>query len=1245
LLSDNINNKTSSVVNNCDIDSIKAHIDVLEAVAANTETCLVYLDRDFNFIWVNDAYARVCARGRDEFYGHNHFEFYPHEENEAIFKRVRDTGEPFKIDAKPFIFPDHLEWGTTYWDWTLSPVKDAAGKVQGLVFSLLDVTARRKVEDELRWYHTIASRTADIFLIVKPGGQIIEVNEAAVREYGYSRDELLNMNISDLRSEDELPIVLQQLEHAADGLLFETVHKRRNGTTFPVEVNARGITIGDETVIASIIRDISERRAAEDILRDSEERVRRKLNSILTPEAGIGQLELADILDVEAIQAIMDSFYKLAPIPMAIIDLKGRVLVGIGWQDICTKFHRINPETCAHCIESDTLLTIDVPPGEFRLYKCKNNMWDIATPIMVGGEHVGNLFSGQFFFDDETVDYAFFSRQAAKYGFDADEYISALQRVPRLSRQTVNDAMTFFVQLADMLSKLSYGNIKLARLLAERDALMSSLSKSEERYRTLFTSMSEGFVLYELIYDGSDKPTDYRFIEANSAFERQTGLAREDIIGRTIREILPDIEPFWLDTYAMAASTGEPVRFEQHSKRNDRYYEAVVFQPSSGKLAAFFLDITDRKNMENELELAREESERSAAQLLSMISSMTDGVSLADSEGKIVFMNEAGMRIMGVPPDEALENWLYKHERYTLNGDMLPVEQTATLRALRGEIVRDVHYRLALPWGKEIVVGFSASPVRNAEGEIIGATTVFHDETEKVEFEQRKEELFKREHRIAQTLQNALIPPELPKELMGCKIASIYEPASDEAEVGGDFYDVFELENDRIAVLIGDIAGKGLHAAIGVASARYAIRAYAYSNPNPADVLYLANNALCRVQLEGIGMLTAFYAVIDPNDHTITYASAGHEPPVISRADGTVEELVAVGLPLAIIRDFGYEQSTRELYADDIIVAMTDGITEARRSSTELFGKDRVLDYLRGKSNLEVDDVATGLISAAKAHTGGRLQDDTAVLALKPMRLNVNDEPSGQPIYSSNDLSAFLAAGCDSLTRNAAQDFLERLEAIRALQSSIRIDLHRVKFIDTSVLSALADTATSMLKLGKRLQVLVAEASYPLHVLKLIHFDEIIDIEVAPASSPEIDWTLLEEQTLELSNRTSDLNHCRQAAFNAAMTLGFSRIESWNITAAFVEACANAIEHGNKGIDKPVSVTVRALPDRFEAIIRDHGEGFICPDKSPIPPPSSTRGRGIPLMKLYMDEVAYKTENGCEVTLIKYLPGNKPGAV
>lgn len=166
---------------------------------------------------------------------------------------------------------------------------------------------------------------------------------------------------------------------------------------------------------------------------------------------------------------------------MSIIDLQGRVLVGVGWQDICTRFHRVHPETCRHCIESDTQLSADLAPGQCRLYRCKNNMWDIATPLLVGDHHVGNLFSGQFFFEDEPVDRELFRSQAQRYGFDEREYLAALDAVPRLGRDAVDTGMTFLTKLARMLSQLSFSNAQLAHSLEERGMLMESLQENRER--------------------------------------------------------------------------------------------------------------------------------------------------------------------------------------------------------------------------------------------------------------------------------------------------------------------------------------------------------------------------------------------------------------------------------------------------------------------------------------------------------------------------------------------------------------------------------------------------------------------------------------------------------------------------------------------------------------------------------------------------------------------------------------------
>lgn len=116
--------------------------DVARALAECSPTHLAYLDGEFRFVFVNDAYVKGSGHSREELLGRNHFEVFPNTENEAIFRRVRDSGQPACFVAKPFEYADQPWRGVTYWDWTLTPVKDRAGRVKGLAFSLTDVTSR-----------------------------------------------------------------------------------------------------------------------------------------------------------------------------------------------------------------------------------------------------------------------------------------------------------------------------------------------------------------------------------------------------------------------------------------------------------------------------------------------------------------------------------------------------------------------------------------------------------------------------------------------------------------------------------------------------------------------------------------------------------------------------------------------------------------------------------------------------------------------------------------------------------------------------------------------------------------------------------------------------------------------------------------------------------------------------------------------------------------------------------------------
>jgi PAS domain S-box-containing protein len=311
-------------------------------------------------------------------------------------------------------------------------------------------------------------------------GTIFSVNEHACNSLGYTKDELCALTIFDIDPEitPSRMLTLKELLDETGCATHYTAHRRKDGSTFPVEITANIIDFRGKRYGISFVKDITERKRMEEELRESESRVRRKLESILDPEGDIGELELADIIDAPAIQALVEDLHRVSGLPISISDTEGKFLVGVGWQEICTKFHRGHPETLKRCIESVTVMARGVAQGEYKQYRCLNNMWHLVTPIMVGKRHMGNLFMGQFFFENEELDYGLFSFQAGQFGFPEEEYMAALKTMPRHSEERIDKGKSFFLKLIDMFSRLSYGNVKLARLLAERDRLTETLRKA-----------------------------------------------------------------------------------------------------------------------------------------------------------------------------------------------------------------------------------------------------------------------------------------------------------------------------------------------------------------------------------------------------------------------------------------------------------------------------------------------------------------------------------------------------------------------------------------------------------------------------------------------------------------------------------------------------------------------------------------------------------------------------------------------
>ncbi len=276
-------------------------------------------------------------------------------------------------------------------------------------------------------------------------------------------------------------------------------------------------------------------RPSNETLKESEAAVGNKYPAMSEPESDCGDLELADIIDVPAVQSLLENFQRITGMLGAIVDTKGTVLVGVGWQDICTKFHRCHPQTAKNCVESDTILARATEPGTFLSYRCKNGMWDMSSPIVVSGQHLGNIYFGQFVYVDEELDLEFFRQQAQRYGFDEIAYIDALNRVPRYDHETVLAVMAFYSKLGAMISALSFSNLSLSRTLTQRKAMETELYNEKELFKTTLISIGDGVIAIDV---------QGQVLIMNRIAEQLTGWTQAEAVGMPIETVFQIINEF-----------------------------------------------------------------------------------------------------------------------------------------------------------------------------------------------------------------------------------------------------------------------------------------------------------------------------------------------------------------------------------------------------------------------------------------------------------------------------------------------------------------------------------------------------------------------------------------------------------------------------------------------------------------------------------------------------------------------------
>jgi len=222
----------------------------------------------------------------------------------------------------------------------------------------------------------------------------------------------------------------------------------------------------------------------------------------------------------------------------------------------------------------------------------------------------------------------------------------------------------------------------------------------------------------------------------------------------------------------------------------------------------------------------------------------------------------------------------------------------------------------------------------------------------------------------------ALLPQSLPR-VPGFEIAATVQPLH---TLGGDYFDVLEPAEGRLALAVADAIGKGVPAALLMSNVQASVRALA-ATFSPAELAASLNHSVRRNTTAG-RFVTFFYSELNTRARSLAYTNAGHCPPVLVRSSGQVERLEAGGAVLGVFKDWPYEQGTIQLDSGDRLLFFTDGITEAESDREEQFGEDRLIELARALRHRRAPEIKDQILDAVSRFCGGRAEDDITLLVL-----------------------------------------------------------------------------------------------------------------------------------------------------------------------------------------------------------------------------------------------------------------------
>jgi PAS domain S-box-containing protein len=544
-------------------------------------------------------------------------------------------------------------------------------------FSVIDITESKKAQQQLMLsetrYRKLIQEAADAIIIIQANkGLIIEANKKAEILTGYPVDSLIGSHISMIFPREVSPEYFNLYvseEWTQDHRIARAEIFTRDKQFIKVEINNRVFEDVSGKVIIGFYRDLTDRQLWEKKLTESEQRYKTLFNSV---KEGI------IIADVSSNKMILVN------------------------ETICNWFDYILDEITGQSVE--TLLNGD----SFALKK-------LNELIILDSLYLQNYLCKTKRGEIIYVDIRSSAIQIDEKGYTALYLTNVTERYEQqLYLEKINQELRIqddkYRQLNEELQK-SYINLS---------AVNRELEVKSNDYLQLFNEMVSGFAVHEMIYDENGNPCDYRYLAVNPAFEKLTGLKSIEIVGKSIKEVIPTIEEYWINTFGEVAKTGTPVSYENYAEELGKYYETVAYSPGKDKFAVVFNDITQRVKSRDELD--------------KIFNLSLDLICIASFDGYFIKTNPAFHTILGFSMEELKSQKLWE---FILESDRGITRKVFMDELARDNAINNFQNRLVTSDGKIVWISWAAQPLtkdktifaigrnitdqKKAEGELISA--------------------------------------------------------------------------------------------------------------------------------------------------------------------------------------------------------------------------------------------------------------------------------------------------------------------------------------------------------------------------------------------------------------------------------------------------------------------------------------------------------------------------------------------